>query len=531
MEAFFRMDQEIQEWIDLFIEKLFTVSLLSGMEADSEYYRGRQAVEKIASFLQEIADLPNEALRDGIHQLVEQRLPDSRVIENFPNFYNLMNEMIQAALVNPPIIRDTLSTKQENIPPDQISPPSESVDILVPSSKIILNGGRNPASPTQDFTSPISLREHLINPIEFITNPEPETQNNSAESANQFFSDSLVEDSPNVKTDEARHEDVTVIREETIVSAEKDISKSVNPVMEKNDPIYETGSNRIEILNETNTFFDLSLNTGKTEIKIKNLAEAKNDIDNINHEVKSDINSNLILNNFDKFTVAKKNAELPKNPFKITSILKSALYSSPLTIKSSEKQLKPEFSNTPNGVTLKNEKVFNLGDEEQEPLAQSAMANISFLNSKRDDALHRAERPRDPFRFNTKKAKPDTLSILPSPMPKEQQPLIAKVDQHSASRVVKTAQMPEDGLRLSQVLKHLFPNSAIRWNVTIDNTTFYAQIEKLLVYIPLTADLRLNSFWDIKNDFNKQGWCVYICNKEDLAFPRRLEREIRFALR
>lgn len=94
METFFKGDSDVREWVDILIEKLFTVSLLSGPEADSEFYRGRQAAEKISSILQSITNLSEDTLKEGIRQLIEQRLPDTRVIENFPQFYSLMEEMI-----------------------------------------------------------------------------------------------------------------------------------------------------------------------------------------------------------------------------------------------------------------------------------------------------------------------------------------------------------------------------------------------------------------------------------------------------
>lgn len=94
METFYKENSDVQEWVDILIEKLFTVSLLSGPEADSEFYRGRQAAEKISGILQSITNLPEDTLKEGIRQLIEQRLPDTRVIENFPQFYRLMEEMI-----------------------------------------------------------------------------------------------------------------------------------------------------------------------------------------------------------------------------------------------------------------------------------------------------------------------------------------------------------------------------------------------------------------------------------------------------
>ena len=42
---------------------------------------------------------PSEFLEDGLRQLIEQQLPDSRVITNFPTFYETMNLMIRAGII------------------------------------------------------------------------------------------------------------------------------------------------------------------------------------------------------------------------------------------------------------------------------------------------------------------------------------------------------------------------------------------------------------------------------------------------
>lgn len=146
METFFMQNSEIQEWIDLFIEKLFTVCLLGNSNVDSELYSGRQAVEKIAYTLQNVADLSDESLNEGIHQLIEQRLPDQRVIENFPQFYNLMEELIRSGIS---------STHQNEIPPIQIN---ANISAGIPSSRIVLKQGFEHG----ESSLPINIPESII---------------------------------------------------------------------------------------------------------------------------------------------------------------------------------------------------------------------------------------------------------------------------------------------------------------------------------------------------------------------------------
>ena len=76
----------LREWIDQITEKVFTVCLLTGVDSDAEFQNGSQIVMKITSLLQGISSFPSEYLEDGVKQLLEQQLPDARVINNFPTF-------------------------------------------------------------------------------------------------------------------------------------------------------------------------------------------------------------------------------------------------------------------------------------------------------------------------------------------------------------------------------------------------------------------------------------------------------------
>lgn len=146
METFFMQNSEIQEWVDLFIEKLFTVCLLGNSNVDSELYSGRLAVEKIAYALQTVTDLSDESLNEGIHQIIEQRLPDPRVAENFPQFYNLMEELIRSGIS---------STHQNEIPPLQIN---ANISTGMPSSRIVLKQG----SEHGESSLPINIPKSII---------------------------------------------------------------------------------------------------------------------------------------------------------------------------------------------------------------------------------------------------------------------------------------------------------------------------------------------------------------------------------
>lgn len=98
MEAYFQNDPRIKEWIDQITEKVFTVCLLTGADADAELQRGSQIVTKVSTILLGISLFPSGLLADGLRQLIEQQLPDDRVIKNFPSFYASLNKMLNEGI-------------------------------------------------------------------------------------------------------------------------------------------------------------------------------------------------------------------------------------------------------------------------------------------------------------------------------------------------------------------------------------------------------------------------------------------------
>jgi len=99
LETYFHNDPRIREWIDRITEKICTVCLLTGVDSDAEFESGCQIVMKIVSLLQDITTIPSEFLADGVKQLLEQQLPDTQVIDNFPEFEATMEKMIRTAIL------------------------------------------------------------------------------------------------------------------------------------------------------------------------------------------------------------------------------------------------------------------------------------------------------------------------------------------------------------------------------------------------------------------------------------------------
>jgi len=126
LETYFHNDPRIRKWINQIIERIFTVCILTGVDSDEEFEKGCQIVMKLASLLQDIENFPSEFLADGVKQLLEQQLPDSRVINNFPTFQVIMDRMLHEGILKVTdyqkkeafnIISATVNTKDINIEP------------------------------------------------------------------------------------------------------------------------------------------------------------------------------------------------------------------------------------------------------------------------------------------------------------------------------------------------------------------------------------------------------------------------------
>lgn len=95
METFYHNDPRIEEWVGQIIEKVHSTSLSTGEDADAEYQIGCKNVAYLASLLMEFSTFPSEYLADALQQIVEQQLPDSRVVNSFPTFQDIMNRMLK----------------------------------------------------------------------------------------------------------------------------------------------------------------------------------------------------------------------------------------------------------------------------------------------------------------------------------------------------------------------------------------------------------------------------------------------------
>ena len=93
-------------------------------------------------------------------------------------------------------------------------------------------------------------------------------------------------------------------------------------------------------------------------------------------------------------------------------------------------------------------------------------------------------------------------------------------------------QVPEEAEVLALILKQLYGEDHIQWQVVIDGYTFLAKVKNLLIQvIPNDSNLSEQGYQEINTKMRGKGFKVFTCRPEDLRFPRRLEREIRRLVR
>ncbi|OLN33593.1 hypothetical protein [Desulfosporosinus metallidurans] len=179
MEAYFHNDPRIEEWIDQITEKIFTVCLLSGVDSDAEFQRGSQIVTKVTSLLLGISMFPTEYLEDGLRQLLEQQLPDERVINNFPLFQDTMDKML----------RDGMSKAMDTQPKEALN---STVSYAKENTKEVIREvlGENTGRPWETFNEENVIESvipavaienafhHDIQEGEFVVETEADTESN-----------------------------------------------------------------------------------------------------------------------------------------------------------------------------------------------------------------------------------------------------------------------------------------------------------------------------------------------------------------
>jgi len=169
LEAIFHNDSRVQQWLEQIIEKIFTVCLLKGTESELtlEFNKGRALVVKITLLLSDISSLPPTAVFDAIVQLLEQRLPDQRIIDNFPNFYQVMEDMIREGIA---IVAETQNSIEQNYESLDSKDLQKQPLFPNPTSVITLAGGREPITTPRNSGSFMTIQKNSGNSTSSIQN-------------------------------------------------------------------------------------------------------------------------------------------------------------------------------------------------------------------------------------------------------------------------------------------------------------------------------------------------------------------------
>lgn len=482
MQTFFKENPEINKWVDLLVEKLITINILNGNDADSEFHESRLLVEKIAKAFQEIIDLPQEALIDGIQQLVEQKLPDKGVVDNFPDFFLFMNKVINAGLQSTE--NDHFEIENKEVFPQQVANLKLLKDKCTDgtsTSKVILNGSFSVA---QEMDSSFSLREHLLRSMEAYntfqsdktsSNPDKDSVNKDVFVLDEPLSDGTSNEKLTTG-DPAR----TSLADVPMADLTKEISQLSQP-LEKELQIMSSELEAPQMGLELDDSQIISPHLEESELLSPPLPEAFPALSTAIREV------------YQEHYIVK-----PQEPKE-----------------SRETQVTHETKVTQETQVTHETNVTQETQEYQKPQGKPKA------------------QPRDPFRFNKRKKTLDELreeldgkqisSIKIARQPNMDDTLISKQEGLQVPHVL-FQETPEGCRGLEQALKKIFPQSPIHWYVTIEDYSFLAKCEGVLIYL-----LRENDeFGTMVKEMKNLGYDVVVCQDQDLRFPRRLERILRF---
>ncbi|NMA68281.1 MAG: hypothetical protein GX958_02545 [Desulfitobacterium sp.] len=478
MQTFFKENPEINQWVDLLVEKLITINILNGKDADSEFHESRLLVENIAKAFQEILHLPQEALIDGIQQLVEQKLPDQRVVENFPDFFLFMHKVILSGL-------QSLENNQKEIIPQQVANLKQLKDKYTngtSTSKVILNGSLSVA---QEIDSSFSLREHLLKSMEVYNGSLSDNVSINKISINKEIleldesskdsdsKNSLLENNLSIENEAADDLAKTSLTEVPMAELSEEIFQLSEPLEKESQQInFQVGGSRL-LESEV-----LEAQLKDSQLELSDLMELQID-----------------------------GTELDKSHIEISQHKKSALediqkeYGQPEEFQ--EQDLSIEESITKESFPALSTAIL---EEPKEFLATPKLP------------------PRDPFRFNKRKrAKDGTLGRQPNtddtliPVPEENSKISQKPQQET----------PENCRGLEQALMKVFPQRPISWYVTIEEHSFLARCESTLIFLSDQTEEVAAIFKKMK----ALGYEVVVFRNQDLFYPRRLERALRLRSR
>ncbi|MDR3539595.1 MAG: hypothetical protein P4L69_01300 [Desulfosporosinus sp.] len=528
MEAYFHTDPRIRDWINQIMEKIFTVCILTGADSDAEFQKGCQIILKLTTLLKEIPTFPAEFLEDGVKQLLEQQLPDARVINNFPTFQATLDRML-----NEGILKATVSTKEmiikshdncTEMPLEASQLESNPESVITKAEAQALADGLALAkalaqAETQAKADIQALAEALAQAetqakadaqalAEALAQAETQAKVNAqalaealaqaetqAKADAQALADALAQAETQAKADAQALADALAQAE---TQAKADAQALAEALAQAETQAKADAQALAEALAQAETQAKadaqaLAEALAQAETQAKADAQALADalvlidvLTNAEKEVKADA---LVLAEAlaQAEAQAKADAQALADAVALIDVLTNA-----------EKQVKADALVLAEALAQAETQAKADAQALSEALAQ---ADVKF------EAVTEAER-----------------NQLAEPISSTNDYFIASI--HSkASQVFRPTQVPKQADLLKVVLSNMFPKGAVYWNQCLMGQTFLAQVEDILICLhdpEHPCDLK---------KFNKDGWKVLVCSMEDLTFPRRLERKIRLIQR
>ncbi|MHB8073052.1 hypothetical protein [Desulfosporosinus fructosivorans] len=555
METYFHNDPRIRKWINQIIERIFTVCILTGVDSDEEFQKGCQIVMKLTSLLQDTPNVPAEFLADGVKQLLEQQLPDARVINNFPVFQDIMDRMLREGILkatdtlkkeNFHSISDTVNTEDINLEPHDVytdSPMEVSYsDIQYTKVQARADAQAHAEALAQAETQARADAEALAEAL-----AQAETQ---ARADAQALAEALAQAETQARADAQALAEALAQAEiqaradaqalaEALAQAEThrvDAQALAEALAQAEIQARADAEAHAEALAqaETQARVDAQAHAealAQAEIQARADAEAHAEAlaqaetqARVNAQAHAEALAQVETHRADALAHAEALAQAETQARADAQALAEALAQAEThradaqalaeTLAQAETQARADAEALTNALAQVNA----LTNAEKQAKADSlAIADALAQVDTKLEAIIKIDRlEHAPKANNTSKTGPELEPIALIKVPALLTSINSKISQVFSSSLV-----PHQADLLRKVLSNIFPKGIVYWNKKIMGQTFLAQVEDILICLQ-DPEHPCNL-----NKFNKDGWKVLVCSDEDLTFPRRLEREIR----
>jgi len=513
LEAYFRNDPRIREWINQIVEKVFTVCLLTGVDSDVEFQKGCQTVIKLASLLQEIATFPAEYLADGVKQLLEQQLPDIRVSNNFPAFQATMDRMIREGLLKATETNNLSSHTQSTKEINKTLHAGYTERLMGVSHVALINDSVIPTLATFNIPYP-NIKQTKVDAYalaDALTEADARAQAEAQAKADALaLAEALAQVDALTKAldqaDEQAKGDAqalaqTEARAKADAQALADVLDQLNTLTRAKKQAHADALALTDVL-------------AQAEVRAKVDAQALADaLDQADAQARADALALAeALTQVDVLTKALAQAEARA---KADAQALADVLGQLDTLTQSEEQAKAK------ALTLAEDLVQANARADADALALAdTLAQVDALIQANVQVKAESQALADVLTQAETQAKADTLAFAEALAQSEAKyEAVATVERHE--QVVHPSQVPQQADLLKSVLSDIFPKGNVYWNKSLMGQTFLAQVEDILIYLhDPKQPCKLTKF-------HKEGWKVFVCSNEDLAYPRRLERGIR----